>query len=980
MKCLSSPICLMARATSTKSWLWHQRLSHLNFDTINDFAKNDLVTGLLKFKYHKEHLCPSCEQGKSKKASHLPKPVPNCKQRLHLLHMDLCGLMRVESINGKHYLLVIVDDYSCYTWVHFIRSKDEAPKEIKTFLKKIIVLLQALVIINGVVEQRNRTLVEAARTILIFFCAPLFLWDDTIATVCCTQNQSIIHRRFDKTPYELINGRKPDISFLHVFEALCYPKNDREDIRKLGANGDIGFFIGYSANSYADYAGCKDTFKSTSGGAQFLGEKLVSCHLDANIVNGLWLSLQQAISCNPVQHSRTKHIIVRYHFIKDVDALQDPNVVTGTYSLNNLYATVLFDSGADFSFISTKFAPLLNEKPSIANPWYVIEVANGKKEEVDRIFCGCRLELGDSIFPIDLMPLGQGSFDVIVGMDWLSNQKAMIVCHEKIVKIPVEEGNVLCVQGECNVRKTKTLMSTKENEPTLSDIPIVCDFEDVFPDDLSGLPPQRQVEFRIDLIPEATPVAKSPYRLAPSEMQELSEQLQELQDKGFIRPSHSPWGAPVLFVKDYRELNKLTIKNRYPLPRIDDLFYQLQGARYFSKIDLRSGYHQLRVHDDDISKTAFKTRYGHFEFTVMPFGLTNAPAVFMDLMNRVCKSYLDKFVIVFIDDILIYSKTKEDHENHLRLMLDLLNKEKLYAKFSKCEFWLQYIHFLGHVVNHDGIDVDPSKIETVKSWKAPTTPSEVRSFLGLVGYYRCFIENLSKIAKPLTSLTQKNQKYEWGENQEEAFQTLKDNLGNLLCIKTIEDPREELHDLRLRVRRGDHKSLQHIFDQKELNMRQMRWLELFSDYECEIKYRHGKAIVVADALTRGEAFKDENVIAKGLNGMEQQMEKREDGSLHYMDRIWVPLVGGIMDEAHKTSKCLTCAKVKAEHQRPLGLLQQPKIPEWKWEKITMDFITKLPRSSSGHDAIWVIVDRLTKLAHFLAIREDYSMENVTTMT
>ncbi|GJX19260.1 putative reverse transcriptase domain-containing protein [Tanacetum coccineum] len=444
----------------------------------------------------------------------------------------------------------------------------------------------------------------------------------------------------------------------------------------------------------------------------------------------------------------------------------DLNVVTGTYSLNNLYASMLFNSGADFSFTSTKFAPLLNEKPSITNPGYVIEVANGKKEEVDRIFRGCRLELGDSMFLIDLIPLGQGSFDVIVGMDWLSNQKAVIVCHEKIVRIPVEGGKVLCVQGERNVGKTKTLMSTKANEPTLSDIPIVRDFEDVFPDDLSGLPPQRQVEFRIDLIPGATPVAKSPYRLAPSEMQELSEQLQELQDKGFIRPSHSPWGAPVLFVKkkdgsfrmciDYRELNKLTIKNRYPLPRLMFCLTppppQLQGARYFSKIDLRSGYHQLRVHDDDISKTAFKTRYGHFEFTVMPFGLTNAPTVFMDLMNRVCKPYLGKFVIMFIDDILIYSKMKEDHENHLRLMLELLRKEKMYVKFSKCEFWLQE--------------------------KAPTTPSEVRSFLGLARYYRRFIENFSKIAKPLTSLTQKNQKYEWGEKQEKAFKTLKDNLCN----------------------------------------------------------------------------------------------------------------------------------------------------------------------------------------------------------
>ncbi|GJR55752.1 putative ribonuclease H-like domain-containing protein [Tanacetum coccineum] len=282
----ASPICLMARATSTKSWLWYQCLSHLIFNTINDLAKNDLVTGLPKFKYHKEHLCPSCEQGKSKRASHPPKPVPNSKQRLHLLHMDLCGPMRIASINGKRYVLVIVDDYSRYTWVHFLRSKDEAPEVIKTFLKRITVLLQSPVIIirtdngtefknqilkeyfdsvgishqassvrtpqqNGVVERRNRTLVEAARTMLIFSRAPLFLWAEAIATACYTQNRSIIHRRFNKTPYELINGRKPDISFLHVFGALCYPKNDREDIGKLGAKGDIGFFIGYSADSCA---------------------------------------------------------------------------------------------------------------------------------------------------------------------------------------------------------------------------------------------------------------------------------------------------------------------------------------------------------------------------------------------------------------------------------------------------------------------------------------------------------------------------------------------------------------------------------------------------------------------------------------------------------------------------------------------------------------------------------------------------------
>nr|GEV40299.1 retrovirus-related Pol polyprotein from transposon TNT 1-94 [Tanacetum cinerariifolium] len=282
----ASPICLMAHAIPTKSWLWHQRLSHLNFDTINDLAKNDLVSGLPKFKYVKEHLCPSCDQGKSKRASHPPKPVLNSKQQLRLLHMDLCGPMRVASINGKRYVLVIVDDYSRYTWVHFLRTKDETPEVIKNFLKKIYVRLQAPVIIvrtnnrtefknhvlkeyfdsvgithetsaaktpqqNGVVESRNHTLVEAARTMLIFSHATLFLWDEAIATACYTQNHSIIHRRFNKTPYELIQGRLSDISYLYVFGALCYPKNDREDIGKLGAKGDIGFFIGYSANFVA---------------------------------------------------------------------------------------------------------------------------------------------------------------------------------------------------------------------------------------------------------------------------------------------------------------------------------------------------------------------------------------------------------------------------------------------------------------------------------------------------------------------------------------------------------------------------------------------------------------------------------------------------------------------------------------------------------------------------------------------------------
>ena len=409
------------------------------------------------------------------------------------------------------------------------------------------------------------------------------------------------------------------------------------------------------------------------------------------------------------------------------------------------------------------------------------------------------------------MPMPIGSFDVIIGMDWLSSHRAEILCHEKAIRLPLPNGEALIIYGDKSGKNLKVISCTKTQKylhkkcsaflahivdkrrkiKEIKDIPQVCDFPDVFPEDLPGIPPVRQVEFRIDLIPGAAPVAKSPYRLAPSEMQELSSQLQELLDKGFIRPSFSPWGAPILFVKkkdgsfrmciDYRELNKLTIKNRYPLPRIDDLFDQLQGSSYYSKIDLRSGYHQLRVQEDDIPKTTFRTRYGHYEFLVMSFGLTNAPAVFMDLMNRVCKPYLDKFVIVFIDDILIYSRTKEEHGQHLQIILELLRKEKLYAKFSKCEFWIREVQFLGHVVSNEGIHVDPSKVEAIRNWEAPKTPTEVRQFLGLAGYYRRFIENFSKIAKPLTTLTQKDTKFNWEDKQEAAFQKLK----QMLCSAPI---------------------------------------------------------------------------------------------------------------------------------------------------------------------------------------------------
>ncbi|GJT65688.1 putative reverse transcriptase domain-containing protein [Tanacetum coccineum] len=419
-------------------------------------------------------------------------------------------------------------------------------------------------------------------------------------------------------------------------------------------------------------------------------------------------------------------------------------------------------------------------------------------------------------------------------------------------------------------------------------MPIVQDFPEVFPKDLPGLPSTRQVEFQIDLIPGAATIARAPYLLDQSEMNELSDQFQELFDKGFIRPSSSPWGAPVLFVKkkdgsfrmciDYRELNKLTVKNRY---------------------------HQLRVREEDILKTAFRTRYGHYEFQVMPFGLTNALTVFMDLMNRVCKPYLDKFMIVFIDDVLIYSRNKKEHEEHLNAILELLKKEEF-----------------------QGIHVDPTKIESIKDWASPKKPTEIRQFLGLTGYYRRFIKGFSKIAKSMTKLTQKKVKFDWGDKQEAAFQLIK--FGRYVNAKrevfALKIWRHYLYGTKCTVF-TNHKSLQHILDQKELNMRQHRWLELLSEYDCEIRYHLGKANVVANALSRKEqikplrvqalvmtiglnipkqileaqieAQKPENIKNEYVGGMirkdipKEKLEPCTDGTLCLNGRNWLPCYGDL---------------------------------------------------------------------------------------
>ncbi len=451
--------------------------------------------------------------------------------------------------------------------------------------------------------------------------------------------------------------------------------------------------------------------------------------------------------------------------------------------------------------------------------------------------------------------------------------------------------------------------------------PLLAEYADVFPDELpEGLPPRREVDHRIELEPNSTPPSRPTYRLSPSELDELKKQLAQLLKQGFIRPSKSPYGSPVLFVKkkdgdmrmciDYRALNKLTIKNAYPLPRVEELFDRLQGAKYFSKIDLRSGYHQVRIAEGDEHKTAFRTRYGHYEFTVLAFGLTNAPATFMHLMQTVFSPLLDQCVIVFLDDILIYSKTLEQHKQHVREVLQLLRENKLYAKRSKCEFFKQKIGFLGHVLSADGVSMEQDKVDAILTWPPLTDVNDVRRFLGLAGYYRKFVAGFSAIASPLSELTKNDTAWTWGTAQQSAFDQLKHAISTapvlilpdeslpytvvadasgyaigaalmqdqgkglqpiaflskkmipaernypvheqelLAIICALKEWRHYLHSERPFTIKTDHKTLTYLDGQPNLSSRQIRWSEYLQQFKYTISYEKGINNVVADALSR----------------------------------------------------------------------------------------------------------------------------------
>ena len=633
-------------------------------------------------------------------------------------------------------------------------------------------------------------------------------------------------------------------------------------------------------------------------------------------------------------------------------------------------------------------------------------------------------------------------------------------------------------------------------------------YRDVFPAALpAGLPPERAVDHAIELEAGATPPSRPTYRMSFVELEELDKQLKEYIGNGWIQPSQSPYGAPILFVTkkegtlrmctDYRALNKITKKNAYPLPRIDDLFDRLHGAKFFTKIDLRQGYHQIRIKKEDVEKTAFRCRYGHYEYLVLPFGLTNAPATFQGLMHAVLMPFLDDFVLVYLDDIMIYSQTWEEHLQQIAKVLDRLREHKLYAKISKCEFGRLKTEFLGHIVSNHGIGVDPKKIEAVLAWPSPENIHDLRAFLGLANYYRRFVENYSKKTLPLTRMLKKGATISMGEEETAAFLSVKESLttapvlavanphlgyrivtdasdyaiGAILLqdqgngFQPIAYESRKLHPAELRrsvyekemlaVLHSlkawrcyvdgrpvelvtDHESLKWLLTQKELDRQQAKWIQTLSQFDIDIVYKPGR-VNPADALSRHPAHRLSAVsivqtspellkefaaayetdplystaIPPTQSGIGSQTPSavkptdcRKQGHLWYKEvdgthRVCVPdqlalrhlvireshdaPVGGhfgidktiqrveqtftwpgmTADIREYVRSCDSCQRSKPVVGRTRGLLQPLPVPADRWEEVSLDFVTGLPRTARGHDAVLVVVDRFTKWAYFI---------------
>ncbi|KAG7588690.1 Reverse transcriptase domain [Arabidopsis suecica] len=615
---------------------------------------------------------------------------------------------------------------------------------------------------------------------------------------------------------------------------------------------------------------------------------------------------------------------------------------------------------------------------------------------------------------------------------------------------------------------------------------LLQDYTDVFPEENpQGLPPIRGIEHQIDFVPGASLPNRPAYRTNPVETKELEKRVTELMERGHIRESMSPCAVPVLLVPkkdgswrmcvDCRAINNITVKYRHPIPRLDDMLDELHGSSIFSKVDLKSGYHQIRMKEGDEWKTAFKTKQGLYEWLVMPFGLTNAPSTFMRLMNHVLRAYIGHFVVVYFDDILVYSKSLEEHVDHLKMVLEVLRKEKLYANLKKCTFGTDNLVFLGFIVSTDGVKVDEEKVKAIREWPSPKSVGEVRSFHGLAGFYRRFVKDFSTLAAPLTEVIKKNVGFKWEQAQEDAFQALKEKLTNAPVlslpdfIKTFEiecdasgvgigavlmqDKKpiayfseklggatlnyptydKELYALvralqtwqhylwpKEFVIHTDHESLKHLKGQQKLNKRHARWVEFIETFPYVIKYKKGKDNVVADALSRRYVLLsslDAKLLGfehiKSLYANDSDFEKiysscekfafgkyyRHDGFLFYDNRLCIPNSslrelfvreahgGGLMghfgvsktlkvmqdhfhwphmkrDVERMCERCPTCKQAKAKSQ-PHGLYTPLPVPSHPWNDISMDFVVGLPRTRTGKDSIFVVVDRFSKMAHFI---------------
>ena len=616
--------------------------------------------------------------------------------------------------------------------------------------------------------------------------------------------------------------------------------------------------------------------------------------------------------------------------------------------LQNKPAKILLDSGSSGNFVSSEFVSKHGLKTVPSSRPSTVKLADGSSHSISLVLSSASLSIPPLNDKQTLAVLPIPGFDAILGMPWLEQHNPHIDWRKKEVRpdgnaqganLQVLQGNNQPQQQRCahiEIVSAKQMVKIakyeqvycafvrqdeehEEQQPRAAKV-LLKQFQDVFPDDLpKSLPPNREVEHKIELEANAQPPSRPTFRMSPKELDELKKQLEDLSEHGFIQPSKSPFGAPVLFVKkkdgsqrmciDYRALNKLTIKNKYPLPRIDELLDRLHGAKIFTKLDLRSGYHQVRIHKGDEHKTAFRTRYGHFEFLVMPFGLTNAPATFMHLMQDIFRPLLDKFVIVFLDDVLIFSKNEEEHEQHVKEVLEILRKHKLYAKASKCEFFKKKISFLGHVVSGEGVSMEESKVKAIHEWPAPKNLTELRGFLGLAGYYRKFVQGFSRIASPMTQLLHKDTPYNWQDAQQVAFDALKtavttapvllspndtlpftvftDASGFAVGATLVQDqgngpqpvaymsrkmndaernyPVHEQEELSIHTALKewrhylhgepfhvftDHRSLTHLFTQPYQSKRQLRWMEFLSEFKFDITYIKGEQNVVADALSR----------------------------------------------------------------------------------------------------------------------------------